>query len=92
MGQTRIKPKLVKLSRINETEELYRLERQRDELIKSCARAWLEVMGLSTENIFEQGVAQALFDTLESFESRSSIPAAQAYLELYGYKVTEEVS
>lgn len=84
-----MKPMPLRLERQERTEELYRLEHQRNEAIIGAAREWAKYMGVQKKEFWTRALPQQLFDLLDSFEHGASRMAAEAYLELhkqrYGY-------
>ena len=85
------KPKLIRVSRMKETEKLYSLEHKRDELIVKCCREWSELFEVPEKYFWQVALPQGLYDLLESFDSKASILACISYLELYGYEAKESV-
>lgn len=68
------------------SEKLYAAEAERTEIIKKCAHIWRDLMvecgSIRTRSLpyWPDTVAQALYDTLEAFEPRTSRLAAEAWL------------
>ncbi len=82
---------MFKIDRGPKSERLYNAEEERTRAVTVTAKEWLELMqklnrpvgqvGVEYDLMFDIAVPQALFDTLDSFQHRSSIPAAAAFLE-----------
>ena len=69
------------ISRSDETEKLYRLEEKRNVAIKDCATEWAKINAVPQEEFWTQSLPQALFDLLQSFDSKAAEMAALAYLK-----------
>ncbi len=67
--------------------KLYRLEKQRNDLIQSCAEEWSRRLGLDKSMHWTHAIPQALLDTLDSFGEAYSVAAAIGYLESKGHHV-----
>lgn len=71
--------------------KLYQAEERRSTAIKTCATEYCRLAELDHKDqivFWKTAIPQALFDTLDSFETSASITAAKAFLEHYGFTVT----
>lgn len=76
-------PTAFAVGRSPKTERLYELEDQRNEIIKKAAAEWSRVTGIGDAEgvgLYRAAVPQQLFDTLEGFDSVSSMMAAMSWL------------
>lgn len=69
----------------NGAEKLYKLESERNQIIKLCAKEHGKILGLS--NFYKQQLPEQLASILESFDQNASILAATSYLESKGWRV-----
>src|SRR5262245_50225598 len=82
-----VEPQLVFVPSGDQTKRLYKLEGQRAETIKACAREWLRLTGLGEDKYWTQAIPQQLHDTLDGYETACGIIAAEAFLKRHGWKV-----
>jgi hypothetical protein len=68
-------------------KELYRLEEKRSEAIQACAHEWAKLMDVSSDDLWSKSMPQALFDTLETFDTSCAIIAAEAFLKQFGWNI-----
>ena len=73
------KPTGPYLNRCEATEELYRVERIRDESIDSAAKQIQEICGFT--HFWQEAVPEALLSVLEAWDQKAAQLAAVAYLE-----------
>jgi len=73
-------PTIMMIGRGPDTEKLYKLERQRQDIIGRCAKEWAEVMEVPESEFWKRSLPQQLFDILESWERASAVAAAEAFL------------
>lgn len=78
-----IKPTVIRIELTSETEKLYKLENERNGLIRTAAHEWSTLMGVDKSEFWTRALPQQLFDLLESFDHEASKVAAEAYLEFY---------
>ncbi len=76
------------ISREDETEKLYDLERERGRAIRACADELSKLFKVPEKDYWTHSVTESLFGMLDSIEKKSSIEAAKAFLEREGFKVT----
>ena len=73
-----VKPTTIRIG-AKGAEELYKLEAERDLLIRKCAEEWLRVLYLDQDHYWTTALPQQLFDILDGHGG--SREAARAYLE-----------
>lgn len=83
------KPELIFIG--HDAEKLYSLENDRNESIKKCAEEWLNVQNLSKYDFWKVAIPQALFDVLESFDTRAAYLAAKSFIEYAETKKAETI-
>lgn len=72
------------LSRTKETERLYDLEHQRQELLTKITHEWLKVVGRPRTDFWKVGVPTMLYDVLGAWDRQASIAAAKEFLARNG--------
>ena len=78
------KPQSQWLGKDKSTAHLYELEKRRDELVLEYAKEWCRLMTAANRvsyDFWEEGIPQALFDTLKGFAHTASERAAKAFLK-----------
>jgi hypothetical protein len=71
--------------------KLYKLEEQRTKAIKACAREWATIAGIGEENYWTTSIPQALFDSLDNWDTGCAAIAAETLLKKLGWKVERPV-
>jgi ribosomal 50S subunit-associated protein YjgA (DUF615 family) len=69
------------MHRTKETEKLYRLEEERERIIKECATEWARLSGVDQKDFWTISLPTTLFDLLNSYGRNISTTAAKRYLE-----------
>jgi hypothetical protein len=80
-----VEPRRVRIG--SAEEKLYALEEKRNKIIHACAEEWARIVEKAFEeksDKWKQSIPQALFDTLESFQTDCSLVACIAFLKLHG--------
>lgn len=71
----------------DDARKLYELENRRTEIIRACAEEWARHCDVNKKEFWTRSLPQALFDTLEKYQTECSIVAAEAFLKQLGWKV-----
>lgn len=69
-------------------KKLYKLEEKRAELIREIAKEWSKVCEVPEHEFWTRAIPQAVYDTLGAYGHETSLLAAEAHLERYGYTIT----
>lgn len=73
------------------TSRLYELESRRNDAISAAAEELGRVLEMKRSQFWSHLLPETLLNTLESFDKKSSIPAAIAFLQCHGYLVAPPV-
>ena len=79
-----IRPRAIFISHNEDTEKLYELEAQRQNLIREIAEEWKRVQKKVNNidvDIWKEAIPQALYDMLGSYGSGVAKPVCKAWLE-----------
>lgn len=96
-------PVPTRIVRDADSRRLYRLEERRNEVIKQCAVEWIKVASDQSiylerliaeaaddnERLYKIALPQQLMDILDAFDLKAACLAAEGFLKLNGYTVTE---
>jgi hypothetical protein len=88
MNYARI-PSPVRIGRSDETEELYRLEAERNRAINAVADERGKLANHSKDGRWTHTMPQALLDVLESYDTTVAVAAAVGFLRGIGFQVSE---
>ena len=77
-------PKLPVIGRNDDTEDLYAIEHQRNEILRSNAKELAEILGHTEAEYWEKTIPELLASTLDSYEPPAGIAAAIGYLKTKG--------
>lgn len=82
-----------KIGRSDESEKLYTLENQRNDIIMKCAaelaRIHKDDANFAREK-WQVWVPLAIYNVLDSFQKDSSIPAVRLFMERHGFTISDE--
>lgn len=70
---------------------LYRAEERRNVALKACREEYMKLADIPKSKEWKQAVPQVLFDILYNYDIAASLIAAEALLELHGYKFERPV-
>jgi len=73
--------RFVRIERTSQTEKLYKLEAERDRLIKECAEQWARQVGVPKEDFYTVSLPTQLWDLLESWDKEAARAACEFWLK-----------
>ena len=73
--------KRIYMGGTEENEKLYELEEKRYQILKQCAEEWMRLNNIPKEDYYNVGLPTAIYDLLNSVDSRASKVACKQFLD-----------